>query len=76
VAALLPLPFLVWGGEWEEKKKAKLVGWDKDSLTEPERQRKRTVTTILLMRRIYKTKGKHRATLSHYQMPRVLPSCD
>jgi len=59
--ALLPLPH--WGGEENGKKKAKLVGWDKGSLTE--QQRKRTVTTIILIRRIYKTNsGMHRASLT------------
>jgi len=33
------------------KKEAKRMGWDKDGLTE--QQRKRTETTIILIRRIY-----------------------
>jgi len=43
-----------WCREDNGKKKAKLVGWNKDSLTEP--QRKRAVTTIILIRGIYKKK--------------------
>jgi len=58
--ALSPLP-PHWGGEENGRKKAKLLGRDKDNL--PEQQRKRTVTTILT-RRIYKIKRIHRATLS------------
>jgi len=54
-------PLLGWGGEW--KKKTKLVGQDKDILTE--QQIKRTVTTVILVRRIYKTNREmHRATLT------------
>ena len=55
-----PLPSLGWGGELQ--KKGKLVGRDKGSLTE--RQRKRTATTTMLIRPIYKNKGIHRATVS------------
>jgi len=36
------------------KKKAKLLGWDEDSLTE--QQRKRKITTIILIKRIYKAR--------------------
>jgi len=67
VAAPSPVP--LWGGEENWEKKAKLMGRDKDSLTE---NRKRTVTTMILLRRIYKNKGIHRAALSHLPMP----SCD
>jgi len=43
-------PTLVgWGGESEGK--AKLVGWDKNSLTEWQREKK--ITTIILTKRIY-----------------------
>ena len=45
---LFYLPSPGWGGEENRKKKAKLVGQDKDSLTE--QQRKWTVTTAILMR--------------------------
>jgi len=54
-----------WVGEANgKKKKAKLICWDKDSLKE--QQRKQTVTTIILIRRMYKktTNGIHRAILS------------
>jgi len=44
-----------WGAEENgKKKKAKLMGRDKGSLTE--QQTKRRVTTIIPIRRIYKTK--------------------
>jgi len=43
---LLYRPSPCWGGEENGKKKAKLVGGDKDSLTE--QQRKRTVATKIL----------------------------
>jgi len=61
---LLYHPSPHWGGEENGKKKEKkLVGWDKGSLTE--QQMKATVTTIILIRRIHKTKSKmHRATLT------------
>jgi len=72
-AATLPhLPW--WGGEENRKKKAKLVGQDKDSLRE--QQRKQTVTTTVLTGRTYKNKGIHKATLSHCPTPSVLPSHD
>jgi len=45
-----------WGGEENGKKKAKLVGQDKGSLTE--QQIKKTVTTTILVRRIHKTNSK------------------
>jgi len=37
-----------WGGEENWKKAAKLMGWDKDSLTE--QQMKRKITTIILVK--------------------------
>jgi len=43
-----------WDGEENGKKKAKLMGWDKDSLTEQQRQRK--IITIILIKRIYKAR--------------------
>jgi len=52
-----------WVGEENQTKTAKLVGWDKDHLTEQER--KQTVVTTILIRRTYKrNSGMHRATLS------------
>jgi len=59
-----------WGGGENQKKKAKLVCLDKDSLTE--QQRKSTVTTTLI-RRIYKTR-EYPGHFSHHSMPSVLPS--
>jgi len=41
-----------WDGEENQKKKAKLVGQDKKSLTE--QQRKRKITTIMLIKRTSK----------------------
>jgi len=60
VAALSPLP--CWVGEENGMKKAKLVGQDKDSLTE--QQRKRTVTTIILIGRIHKETKEYTEQLS------------
>ena len=52
-----------WDGKEKGKKKAKLVGRDKGSLTE--QQMKQTVTTIILIRRIYKRRSEmDRATLT------------
>jgi len=58
---LLYYPSPQWGGEENGKEKAKLMGWDKDSLIE--RQRKRIVTPPPPIR-IHNNKGTHRATLS------------
>jgi len=56
-------PFSCWGGEENGKKKAELMGQNKGSLTE--QQTKRTVTTTVLIRRIYQTNTKtHRAALT------------
>jgi len=41
----------MWDGK-NCKKKAKLMGWDKDSLTE--QQKKRKITTMMLIKRIFK----------------------
>jgi len=61
---LLYSPFPPWGGEDKGKKKAKLLGQDKDILTE--QQMKRTVPTIILIIRIHKAKSTtHRATLTY-----------
>jgi len=54
-----------WGGEENGKEKAKHLCQDKDSLTE--KQRKQIVTTIILIRRIYKTNRILRATVSHHR---------
>jgi len=62
-----------WGGEEDWKKKTKLMGQGKGSLTE--QQRKRTVTTILI-RTKYESNRMHRATLSHHPMPSVVLSHD
>jgi len=51
-----------WGGEENQKQKAKLTSQGKDSLTE--QQRMKTVATIVMIRRIYKKKGIHRAAFS------------
>ena len=50
--SLLP-PAVGWEGQLEEK--AKLEGWDKESLTE--QQMKRKVTTIILIKRIHKARN-------------------
>jgi len=42
-------------GEWEGK--GKLVGWDKDSSTDWQRERK--ITTIILIRRTYRVQCSH-----------------
>jgi len=39
-------------GKENRKKKAKLAGWDKDSSTEQQSEKK--ITTIILIKRIYK----------------------
>jgi len=47
-------------------KRQKVVGWDKDSLTEQQRDKK--ITAIILIKRI------HRVQFSHRLMPSLLPS--
>jgi len=60
---LLYCPSPCWGREENQKKKAKLVDWDKDSLTA--QQRKRMVTTIILVRvREYTEQLSHRPVSS------------
>jgi len=59
---LLYRPSLRWGGEENGKKKAKLVGQDKGSLTG--QQRKLTLTTITNDKQNIQDKGIHRAILS------------
>jgi len=63
-----------WGGEENGKKKAKLVGRGKGSLAE--QQTRQTVTTTILIRRIYKTNCKMHRSNSQHPMLRTLPSCD
>jgi len=65
-----PLPTGV--GRIMERKRQKLVGWDKGSLTE--QQMKQTVTTTILIRRICKTVNAQ--SYSDHLMPSTLPSCD
>jgi len=60
-------------GRRMERKRQKLMDWDKVSLTE--QQMKQTVMTAIWIRRIYKTNsGMHRAT--HHPLPSALPSHD
>ena len=67
MVALSSLPSLWWEGEWKEKRQ-KVMGRDKDSLTE--QQMKQTVTTAILTRRIYKTNSEvRRATLTAHVLP-------
>jgi len=47
-------------------KEAKLMDWHKDSLTEQQREKK--ITTIILIKRIY------RVQFSHHSMPSLLLS--
>jgi len=61
-------------GRRMERKRQKLVGRDKGSLTE--QQTKQTVTTIILIRRKYKTKQQNAQSSSHHPMLRALPSRD
>jgi len=58
-----------WDGEQNQRKKAKLMGRDKDSLTE--QQRKKIVTTIIFIKIIYKTM-EYRRQLPHCPMPSAL----
>jgi len=62
-----------WSGEEHWKKKAKLVVWNKDSLTEQQRQT--TVTTIILIKKIYKARV-YIVQFSHCLMPSALLSTD
>jgi len=65
-------PSLRWGGDENGKNKAKLVGQGKGSLTE--QQMKRTVTTIILLRRIDKANSRNAWSNSHCPMPHTLLS--
>jgi len=62
-------PPLWWVGEENPKKKAKLVGWDKDSLTQ--QQRKQTITTVVLIKIIHKAR-EYTEQFSHCPMPSML----
>jgi len=65
-------PFPPWAGEENGKEKAKLMGWDKDWLTE--QQRKQTVvTTIMLIREFTKTR-EYTVQSSHCLMPSAPPA--
>ena len=61
-------------GKRMERKWQKLVCQDKGSLTE--QPTKRTVTTTIRIRRIYKTKQRNAQGTSHHPMPHVLLSRD
>jgi len=54
------------------RKRQKLVGWDKGSLTE--QQTKGTVTTTVQIRRIHNTKQQNPQSRSHCPLPCMLPS--
>jgi len=62
-----------WHDVKNQKKKAELVGWDKDGLTE--QQRKRKITTIILIKTIYKERDTQ-CNFSHCPMPSPLLSSD
>jgi len=64
---------LCWCGEENGKKKAKLMGWNKDNLIE--QQRKQTVTTIIQIRRTDKAR-EYTRQFSYRLMPSLLPSSD
>jgi len=55
-----------WEGEENRKEKAKLVGWDKNSLTEWQREKK--ITTTIPIKII------HRGQFSHHLMLSLFPS--
>jgi len=58
-------------GKENQNKKAKFMGWNKDSLTEQQRQK--IITIIILIKRTYRVHFSHRLTLSLLQS-RKLPS--
>jgi len=60
-----------WDGEENQKEKAKLVGWDKNSLTEWQREKKKT---IILMKRIYRVQFSHHPMLSLFLSSKPLSS--
>jgi len=61
-----------WDGEKNWKKKAKLVGWDKGSLIE--QQRKRKITAITLMKKIYKAGNTQCNFLTRWDSPPLADS--
>jgi len=60
VLSLLPPP--CWDREENQNEKAKVVGWDKNSLTHWQREMK--ITTIILIKRIYNMQCSHHLKLS------------
>jgi len=60
--ALSLLPSPQWDGEENQKEKAKCVGCDKNSLAE--QQRKKKITTIILIKRTYNIQCSHHPMLS------------
>jgi len=56
------LPTTQWDGEKNQNEKAKLVGWDKNSLTEWRREKK--ITTVRVIKRIYNMQCSHYLMLS------------
>jgi len=50
-----------WGGEENQKEKAKLVGCDENSLTKWQREKK--ITTVILIKRIYSMQCSHHSML-------------
>jgi len=71
MAALLPLPPPGWGENGE--KKAKPAGQAKGSVTD--RQRERTGTATTLTRRIHKTNGNAQSN-SHRPLPSAAPAAN
>jgi len=63
-----------WGGEENGKNKANLMGQYKGGSTE--QQKAPTITTTILIRRIYKKRTKYTGQLSHRLITRELPSCE
>jgi len=57
---------LQWDGEENQKEKAKLVGWDKNSLTEQQREKK-----IIPVKRIYSLQCFHCPMLSLFPSSKI-----
>jgi len=68
-AALSLLPSSRWDGEQNQKQKAKLMGWDKNSLTEWEREKR--ITTIILIKRICSMQCSHHLILSLFLSSKI-----
>jgi len=60
--ALSLLPLSSCDGEEHQQEEAKLVDWDKNSLTEQQREKK--ITRVLLIKRIYRMPCSHQLMLS------------